>query len=227
MRFLPSMLVAICVVFAISSLSPASAQLIRINNNGFGGVNIRAPFVRVNTSPYGTHVRAPFVEVNSPPGRYYQPPYYAPAQPYYRPAPGQPYYRPVPGQPYYQAPAVPGAVMRQPSQAPRFNPTRPGQQVQSNGVAPGVPPRNAAPRVTDRQPKAQSAQKSANRLQARTVAKPPTNAPQATPNNPSKNVAPKTELKSVLDKPTTPSLDSFEELPAPKQGGSGQTTKKK
>ena len=129
MRFLPSMLLAISVVIAVSSINPASAQLIRINNNGFGGVNIRAPFVRVNTSPYGTHVRAPFVEVNSPPGRYYQPPYYAPAQPYYRP---------VPGQPYYQAPPVPGSVMRPPNQSPRFNPTRPGQQVRAYGVAPGV-----------------------------------------------------------------------------------------
>ena len=227
MRFLPSMLVAICVVFAISSLSPASAQLIRINNNGFGGVNIRAPFVRVNTSPYGTHVRAPFVEVNSPPGRYYQPPYYAPAQPYYRPAPGQPYYRPVPGQPYYQAPVAPGAVMRQPSPSPRFNPTRPGQQVQSSGVAPGVTHRNAAPRVTNRQPGNQPAQKSVNRSQLRTVGKPPSNAAQATPNDAQKKPLSKTELKSVLDKPSTPSLDSFEELPVPKQGASGQTTKKK
>lgn len=76
-------------------LNSANGQLVQITPNGFGGVNIRAPFVRINTNPYGpTHVRAPFVDVNAPPA-YYQPqPYYA--QPYrsgtYTPAYGTPVY---------------------------------------------------------------------------------------------------------------------------------------
>ena len=81
-------------------LNPANGQLVQITPNGFGGVNIRAPFVRINTNPYGpTHVRAPFVDVNAPP-RYYQP------QPYY----GQPYqngnYPPAYGTPVYGTPAT-------------------------------------------------------------------------------------------------------------------------
>ncbi len=216
MRFLPSMLLAISVVIAVSFINPASAQLIRINNNGFGGVNIRAPFVRVNTSPYGTHVRAPFVEVNSPPGRYYQPPYYAPAQPYYRP---------VPGQPYYQAPPVPGSVMRPPNQSPRFNPTRPGQQVRAYGVAPGVVPRNRAPQATNSQPRFQPTQKPTNRSQARTVAKPPASVSPVAPSGTQTKASSNSQLKSVLDKPKPPSLDSLEELPEPKTGASGKTSK--
>ncbi len=76
----------------------ADCQLVQINGNGFGGVNIRAPFVRINTNPYGpTHVRAPFVNLNAPPA-YYQPqPFYV--QPNYNG--GRP---PVYGTPVYAAP---------------------------------------------------------------------------------------------------------------------------
>ncbi|MFK8113626.1 MAG: hypothetical protein AB8B91_15600 [Rubripirellula sp.] len=71
----------------------AQAQLVRVG--AFGGVSVRAPFVRVNVLPFGmgTQVRAPFTSVNTRAyalgysgyyGQVYHPPrYYAPA-PVYR-----------------------------------------------------------------------------------------------------------------------------------------------
>ncbi|MGI9516906.1 MAG: hypothetical protein ACR2NP_07680 [Pirellulaceae bacterium] len=124
-------LVLIAVFSWFSAIPTAQGQLIRINPNGFGGVNIRAPFVRINTTPYGpSHVRAPFVNVN--PGA----PYYTP-QPYYQPQP-VPYGSATPG--YAPGPApgyAPGQVMYE-SQVPGSAVT-PGI---STDIAPATPASN-------------------------------------------------------------------------------------
>jgi hypothetical protein len=114
MRALPRLLLSVTVVLIGLQLPSANAQLIRINDNGFGGVNIRVPFVHVVTSPWGgTHVRAPFVNVNTPPPPYYVP-YHAPPVPYRSWQPGYV----VPSQPAYNPP--PGTII-QPAPRPYQN----------------------------------------------------------------------------------------------------------
>ena len=195
----------VAVAFCIAPFT-SDAQLIRINNNGFGGVNIRAPFVRVNTSPYGTHVRAPFVEVNSPPPAYYQPPYYAPAAPFYQPAPGRPYYR---------VPANPGVVNGVPNSSqmgPRFNPTRPGEQSQRLGTAPAVPPKNGQ-RVISQSPS------NIQPKPAQVVEPPAAKANVVKTPKPSKVIESPSQqgkLQSVLQRNDRPPVEQMEELPPPK-----------
>ena len=204
---LPASRFAILVAVVIGSAPlTLDAQLIRINNNGFGGVNIRVPFVRVNTSPYGTHVRAPFVEVNSPPPAYYQPPYYAPAAPFYQPAPGRPYYR-VPTNP-----RVNGGTPNVAETGPRFTPTRPGEQSQRLGPAPSTSPRNGT-RVMPKSP-------AGSPSMVDQVVTPPIPQPKdgkTTAPLTEKNKAPKQgKLNSVLEKKNKPPLEQIEELPPPK-----------
>lgn len=207
MRF-PASRTAIIFAAAICCAPLAlDAQLIRINNNGLGGVNIRAPFVRINTSPYGTRVRAPFVDVNSPPPAYYQPPYYAPAVPYYQPAPARPYYR---------VPSNSGVINGVPnaSQAgPRFNPTRPGEQSQKLGTAPSVPPRNGQNVV----PRSKTTTQAPSSLNF-----PSTTGKSNDGNAAQQKIVPASQsgkqgvLKSVLEKPEMPPVKQMEELPPPK-----------
>ena len=59
-KYLVALAVALLFVF---SQNPTDAQIVRFGAGG--GVNVRAPFVRVNVDPFGnTSVRAPFVNIN-------------------------------------------------------------------------------------------------------------------------------------------------------------------
>ena len=115
-RFCKLLAITGLLIFLHSSLS--EAQLIR--RFAGGGVQIRAPFVRVNVGPGGTSVRAPFVAVDA--GRTYvgrggrrmpQPRYAAPAHPHH---PGQGH----PGQ---------GRSRVRPAQATRPVPKKPDSAV--------------------------------------------------------------------------------------------------
>ncbi len=198
---IPAILVLIC--WSANSLD---AQLIQINPNGFGGVNIRAPFVRVITSPYGSHVRAPFVSVNSPPPAYYpQPRYY---QGYY----GQPI-QPTYGTPYHSQPmpAQQGMIQPQPVQQGAFQ----QQPVQRQGV---TQPQPVQPQgVIQRQGMMQ---------RQHVVQRPPATAPNRQPHQTRGGTiksmpvqlgtgqpTPVPALNSVLDRPVKPG--SIEELPQP------------
>lgn len=120
-------------------LNPVNGQLVQISPNGFGGVNIRAPFVRINTNPYGpTHVRAPFVDVNAPPV-YYQP------QPYYVPPYRNGTYPPAYGAPVYGTPAT-----MSPSEVAPLYPAGDSRLEPGSQAAP-VPARQPT-RSTDSQP---------------------------------------------------------------------------
>ena len=100
-RCLPS--IATFALILVLSSDSVSAQLVRIG--GFGNVRIRAPFVAVDVSPFGSRIRAPFTSVNTG--------YYGVRRPvgYVYPVPTYPYPLPL-RQPLYPsygyvAPAVP------------------------------------------------------------------------------------------------------------------------
>ena len=83
---------AVLATFGIAA--PCDAQFFRVG--GFGGVNVRAPFVSVDVGPYGgTRVVAPFTSVYS----------YGPAFSYRRSVVGVPAFPPLP--PFAVVPAFP------------------------------------------------------------------------------------------------------------------------
>jgi hypothetical protein len=114
---------------ACAAISPvADAQLVRIGP--FGGVSVRAPFVSVDTLPFGggARVRAPFTSVDT---RLFARPYYGyrygnaypvapvyPAPVYTTPAYPQPAYP----QPAYPQPAYPQPAYPQPAYPQTTNP---------------------------------------------------------------------------------------------------------
>lgn len=92
----------------VTMASFAEAQIVRIGR--FGGVSVRAPFVSVDTLPFGggARVRAPFVSINTRAyslGYGYRPYRYD----YYRPN-GSVYYAPVYPAPAYTPPRYPSVV---------------------------------------------------------------------------------------------------------------------
>lgn len=103
----------VAALVALGMASACQAQIVRWD--GFGGVRVRAPFVKVDVAPNGdTWVRAPFTNVYSPgPGFRYGP--FPPVPPVgvvpVIPALPVPAY-PVPA---YPVPAVPGVVQEVPS----------------------------------------------------------------------------------------------------------------
>jgi hypothetical protein len=120
-------------LFTLLVSNQASAQLVQITPNGYGGVNIRAPFVRIHTAPNGpTHVRAPFVDVNAPP------PYYQP-QPYYFPQNYNGGYPPVYGAPVYGLPNSASAVVGE-SRSPGPGSVAPSYPPANFGTPPGNAP---------------------------------------------------------------------------------------
>ena len=129
---------AACLMWLLPTDS-ASGQLVRVFNGG--GVQIRAPFVRVNVGPYGgTNVRAPFVRHYSPgyaPG-YYPGPYRGnyPVYPSGTPYPNNSYPNNM-VQPGTPAPSYPPST--QPVYPPRSNVPR------NNGVVPTQPPAEPRP----------------------------------------------------------------------------------
>ena len=193
MRLFKSLILSVVVVSCVPCAS-LQGQLVQIFNNGRGGVNIRAPFVRIDTDRFGnTHVRAPFVNINTPPPAYYQPPYYVPAAPYgsYR-VPNQPMYaNPVPGTTIVQPPT--NQFQTAPSTAPRQRGFRRNQRFtnQTNQTN-GAQQNRAAP---SKQP-AESQNKAS-------PSKAPAESPATTPH-----------LKSVLDRQLSPVKP--EELPVPR-----------
>ncbi len=137
MRRVQCLLIAIGLMLCLPG-DAAVGQLIRIFNNG-GGVDIRVPFVRVQTDGYGgSYVRAPFVQVVTPT------PYF-PAQPYYV-QPAQPGYVQPPTR-YNHAPAyAPGQTVMDrvgPTSQPAISPGPPSLDSLSPNAPVAVPAREA------------------------------------------------------------------------------------